>query len=312
MPLLAEYAVTPDVFDTTSYSSEEVCRLLLQSISEVLTTEGLVRDLRGGEWRALFKEDSRTWHRRGKELLKKLAMQGRLIEHEPVNGTPPVDDGEWCEEALNSHSRSPMGGGVIATQSVKAKYISEPLVASIDRLTAAPWWVSRSSSVRLARNTAEYRHNLEPILRCANSLQFIDPHLDPTRHQYREFVDLLVYAGHRQPAPLIEIHRVCYEGSGPSRRILNLDDLERDFRRALARPLAAAGLQATVFIWDDFHDRHLISNLVGVSLPNGFDTTNDPRSVTTWTRLGRNDRDDVQKEFDKSSGRHAIRRQFTI
>jgi hypothetical protein len=159
---------------------------------------------------------------------------------------------------------------------------------------------------------AAYRQNLDPILRCANSLQFVDPHLDPARYQYREFVDLLVHAGNRKPAPLIEIHRVCYEGSGGSRRILDLARLERGFRKAWAGRLAAARVQATVFVWDDFHDRYLISNLMGISLPNGFDTTRDPNSVTTWTRLGRNERDDIQQEFDEASGHHALRARFTI
>jgi hypothetical protein len=71
-------------------------------------------------------------------------------------------------------------------------------------------------------------------------------------------------------------------------------------------------VQATVFVWDDFHDRYLISNLMGISLPNGFDTTRDPNSVTTWTRLGRNERDDIQQEFDEASGHHALRARFTI
>lgn len=312
MPLLADYALTPDVFDTTSYSSEEVCGLHLQSIREVLMTEGLVRDLRAGDWRGLFADDSRAWHQRGKELVKKLATQGRLIEHEAVQAASPVDDREWCEEALGSHGRHPIAGGVIVTSSVKADYASEPLVASIDGLSKAPWWVGRSPSVRLARSMAAYWHNLDPILRCANSLQFVDPHLDPARHQYREFVDLLVHAGNRKPAPLIEIHRVCYEGSGPGRRILDVRELERGFRDALTGPLAIAGLQATIFVWDDFHDRYLISNLMGISLPNGFDTTRDPTSVTTWTRLGRNERDDIQREFEEGSRRHDLRGRFTV
>lgn len=90
------------------------------------------------------------------------------------------------------------------------------------------------------------------------------------------------------------------------------DYFERRFRDGMSANLRAAGLHAEVFIWDDFHDRYLISNLIGVSLPNGFDTTRNPDSITRWTRLGRSDRDDVQREFDPASGRHALRARFTI
>lgn len=60
------------------------------------------------------------------------------------------------------------------------------------------------------------------------------------------------------PAPRIEIHRVCYDGSGPARRLPMREDpmyFQRRFRDALARPLGGAGMHAEVFIWRDFHDR---------------------------------------------------------
>ena len=65
MPLVADYAITPDVFDVTSYSTADECAARLESIREAMLTEGLVRDLRDGEWRALFSSDERYWHRRG-------------------------------------------------------------------------------------------------------------------------------------------------------------------------------------------------------------------------------------------------------
>ena len=90
------------------------------------------------------------------------------------------------------------------------------------------------------------------------------------------------------------------------------DYFERRFRDGLSGLLRAADLKAEVFVWDDFHDRYLISNLVGISLPNGFDTTGNPNSVTRWTRLGRTDSDDVLREFEPNNGRHTLRASFTI
>ena len=79
MALLADYAITPDVFDVTSYSTEGECEARLATIHEAMPTEGLVRDLRAGAWSSLFRSGPRPWHRRGQELLKKLAMQGSEI-----------------------------------------------------------------------------------------------------------------------------------------------------------------------------------------------------------------------------------------
>lgn len=312
MVLLAEYAITPDVFDLTSYSNEHEYSARLDIIREVMMNEGLVRDLRAGQWRALFSNSSRSWHRRAKEIVRKLVTQRRLIEFPAVLPAAPTDDPSWCAEALASHTRESLTGGVIVTQTVKDAYPRESVVERIDRLSAAGWWANRSPSVRLDRKLAEYRQHLSPVLHCANSLQFIDPHLYPGQRGYRRFADLVTDAGRRYPAPRLEIHRVCYEGLGRRRRILDNGEVERVFRNALTEPLRAAGLSACVFMWDDFHDRYLISNLIGVSLPNGFDTTNSPNDMTTWTRLGRTQRDDIQREFDKASQRHNLRCEFTI
>jgi hypothetical protein len=315
MPLLAEYAITPDVFDVTSYAHEDACDAELRAIKDVLLTEGLVRNLRKGEWGQLFTNDGRQWHDRGKELLKKLVQQNRLVRYPGILDTAPDHDQAWCEEALGTHGFTPFTGGVIVSKRVKEAFSDEPLVARIDRLTSAKWWAERSPSVSLRRNMEDYLYQLDPVLRCANSLMFIDPHLDPVRPGYRDFAQLLAAAGRRSPAPAIEIHRVCYEGSGPSRVFPMRDEagyFERRFRDALQASVRSAGLRVEVFVWDDFHDRYLISDLIGISLPNGFDTITNQKSVTRWTRLGRNDRDDIQREFDPASKRHELQRQFTV
>ena len=316
MPLLADYAITPDVFDMASYSTVGECEARLDSIRQVMLTEGLVRDLRGGKWHGVFEPDVRQWHRRGLELVKKLATQGRLVPYPPALSDPPLDDRGWCAEApLATHERRPLTGGVIVTESVKDRYRNEQVVARIDRLSSAPWWTARSSSVRLTRTLAEYETHLDPILRFSNSLMIIDPHLDPVEPRYGGFGTLLQRAGRRTPAPRIEIHRVCYEGSGRERRFPAREDPEyfkRRFRDEIGEPLRHAGLTVEVFIWDDFHDRYLISNVVGILLPNGFDTSGDPGAVTTWTRLGREDRDDIQREFDPAARRHALQDRFGV
>lgn len=311
MALLTEYALTPDVFDVGSYSGEEVCGLYIQSIKEVLLHEGLVRNLGNGEWARLFSGDQRPWHRRAKELLKKLATQKRFVPFPIAGPKMPTNDTEWCDEALHTHRTEPLQG-VIVTDATAAPYKSNPVIAPIDRLTTTPWWTSRSQSLRLNRTLADYQTALRLVLRHANSIMFIDPHIDPTQQRYKDFLMLLRAAGHRMPAPKIELHRVCYIGSGASRRFPNLVDLEAEFRRELSAEVTSVGLTVEVFVWDDFHDRYVISDLVGISVPNGFDTTRATNAQTTWTRLGRTDRDDIQREFDPASGRHTVRARFQI
>jgi len=310
MPLLSEYALTPDIFDSTSYSSDEVGDIRLQYLKEILLNEALVRDLRDGEWRLLFASNVRPWHRRGKELIKKLIVQRRLRKFPTMLSSLPSTDRDWAQEALASHDQTPLTG-IITTKNVAANF-RDPVIAPIDRLSSAPWWASRSSSVRLLKTINEYEENLYLILRCANSIMFVDPHLDPSRPRYQDFISLLNVMAGRSPAPLIEIHRVCYYGSGRDREFIDPSEWRRRFHEAWSDSLRDAGLSVKIFIWNDFHDRYLISDLVGINVPYGFDTTSNPNSMTTWTRLGRKERDDVQREFDPASNRHTLRYNFVV
>lgn len=145
MGLLAEYALTPDVFDMSCYSSEDVCDLRLQTVKDVLLNAGLARNLRDGQWARLFLEDYRPWHRRGKELLKKLVLQKRLVPHVPALTNSPSTDSEWCEEALATHEQTVLDG-IIVSNAIADGYRSNRMVASIERLAGAAWWTSVMST----------------------------------------------------------------------------------------------------------------------------------------------------------------------
>lgn len=297
MVLLAEYALTPDVFDSTAYSSEEVCGLHLQALKEVLLHEGLVRNLRKGEWARTFDDSSRQWHQRGKELLKKLRTQRRTVLADAASPKPPQTDAEWCLEALASHKSYPLAG-VITTDVTAAPHKGNATVSSVNRLANTHWWTSRSPSLRVRRTLAAYQAALDPILRHANSLLFIDPYIDPSdRHQYGDLMKILGSLGARSVKPLVEIHRAAWYGGGSDRRAKVKDVV------AALQPLEAlaksAGISIEVFLWGDIHDRFLISDLIGLSLPYGFGTTKArDADETAWTRLGRGDRDAVQRDFD--------------
>lgn len=51
--------------------------------------------------------------------------------------------------------------------------------------------------------------------------------------------------------------------------------IQRRFRDCLG------AVVRSVFLWDDFHYRYIISNLIGIAAPNGFDTTRPPKNLTT-------------------------------
>lgn len=302
MALLAEYAITPDVFDSTAYNSEEICGLHLQTLKDVLLHEGLVRNLRNGEWASTFDGPQRAWHQRGKELLKKLRTQHRTVLADATQPTSPQTDAEWCLEALGSHASLPLAG-VIATETTAAPHTGNVTVSSVNRLTSAPWWAARSPSLRLGRTLTEYQTAIASVLRHANSLIFIDPFIDPTNHHnYGDLIKILASLQARSVKPLIEIHRAAWYGGGNDKRP-QVNNVVAALQPSIQAVAASAGISVEVFLWDEIHDRYLITDLIGISLPYGFGTTTAPNAQTTWTRLGRNDRDSVQRDFDPAHRR---------
>jgi hypothetical protein len=312
MALLSEFAITPHVFDSAFYSSPDLCGAHLLMLKNVLLDQGLVRDLRDRGWSSYFASGQTAWHLRGKELLNKLTTQRRLICFPSVLSTAPADDPAWCREAVATDVAPKRLTGIITSAATAPSFAGNAAVASVEKLGSTSWWPARTSSVRTSRKISDYIAALDLVLRHSNSLMLIDPHLQPSKRQYSEFVQILTHAGHRSPAPLIELHRVCYEGSGPNRSFPALADFETEFRSAFSSSLAGVGLTCEVFIWDDFHDRFVISNLAGISVSNGFDTSSASNARVTWTRLSRDDRDDVQREFDAANTVHNLRHRFSV
>lgn len=313
--MLAEYALIPDIFIEACYSSPELCRHLIGSLKEPILNEALVRNLREGNWYRHVTGADITLSPMAKELLTKLVKQNRLRKAVSALSDAPDSYDAWCNEAIASHgmySDYPLTG-IIASRDLKSSFKDNPLVESIERLSSAIWWIQRSPSLRLRRQTDDYIKHLRLILNHANSLMFIDPHIDPTRTSYVEFIKLFQAIEKRDIPPLIEIHRRCCEESGPNKRTVLKDEWERRFGGQFKQALNAVGLSAEIFIWDDLHDRHLITDLIGIQLQYGFDiSTRNPDQITTWGRLGRNDRDGIQREFDKTSTEHTLQYTFKI
>lgn len=308
--MIAEYALIPDVFAQASYTSPEACERYLRELKEGILSRGVVRNLHAGNWWSHIEKCRDSWDKRGRELLKKLKQQGRLCDAESCTDTPPIDSAGWCAEALASHEHTPLRG-IVAGESTAAGHLGHDIVAPVSKFTKQTWWMGGKNSVELKRSTEAYLNELGVTLRHSNSIMFIDPHLDPTRHGYGGFVQLLNACGTRTLAHRIEIHRVCYSGSGPERQIVSDTEWRQRFVSVIGQTVRQLGLHVEVFLWDDFHDRYLISNLIGILIPNGFDTESNP-SVTRWARLDREHRDSVEKEFNPASGMHRLLYQFTV
>jgi hypothetical protein len=266
-----------------------------------------VRDLFAGGWSKFCMSQSSGLHRHCKEIVRKLAQNNRLRPYPPHAGPAPVSAVDWCQESLRTSTADALDG-IIASHNTKQKF-DHSEVASIEKLTGTNWWQKRSPSTTLDRKTADYLRVMHRVLMQANSLMFIDPNLDPSSYNYREFPQLLEPLTKRAVKPRLEIHRSFCKGDGKSRTLPTKAEWKVSFA-GLDAQLKTRGLEAEVFFWDDFHIRLLITDVVGINLEAGFDTTSRPDDKTIWTRLGRSDKDSWQKRFDPAANTPKWR--FTI
>lgn len=296
--VLGEIALTPDVFDGACYSTADACDLHLRYLKDPLLNEVMVRNLRDGTWSQVVGEMGRL-HPKAKELLRKLATRNRLRLFPAASPAAPTSDDEWCDEAIATHALENVAA-ILSTDAVAQRHAACPVVYRIERVSGSRWWHDRTPSVQVPRNIGAYLQALRLVLANANSLMFIDPHLDPSRPRYRNFVRLLL-ASRRAPPARLEVHRVCYEGSGPNRVVYTgamQPQLENKFRNGWTTDLRNAGLVANIYVWPDFHDRYLITDLIGIALSNGFDESGDVNARVMLSRLGKTQADDVQRQYD--------------
>ncbi len=307
--MIHEYAILPGVFDPTNYTSPDACDFSLRWLKNGLLRSGLVRNLHDGSWESAVKENPNSLHMRAKELLKKLIQQGRLEIAPKEREAQPLADLEWLDEALLAHARTSLSA-VLAVKAIKSlnPYKDNPLIEAVESLDSSPKWCGNCGTETITRDAATYLGHLTALVRTSRSIMLIDPHLDPSENRYQVVRELLRKCDGRTVKPLIEIHRVCYKGTGASRQF---PDWESIFRAELGS-VAAYTDSLKVFIWDDFHDRALISNLVGILMPNGFDVDQGNVGSTTWARMERHSVEQIQREFDPASGKHQLNKEFVL
>ncbi len=311
--MLSEFALSPAIFRTASYESSAVADICLRSLGPPLLEDCIVRNLHGGDWLRGIQEQRDSIHPKAKELIKKLEKQGRLVNHEAMAAACPVCDVEWEIETVSSHKMTPLSGMIFTQESKAIRHPGESLVACPETLSTSDFWKDRSCSRRIPRSIDAYCKLLEPLLRHANWIAYMDPHLDPSEKRYNGFIELLTHPRltERHSKPRIEVHRVAWLGDGRYKAPRKAD-IEESFRKEWSARIKHSGITLKVFLWPDFHDRFFASNLLCMNWSNGFDTTTDTNARVTVGRLSRGDRDDLQLEFSENSNRHGTPLSFTI
>lgn len=304
--MLASFAVGPGALDNTRATSPNAFDSGVGCLNDLCQAEGVFLDMRDGAWGLALERASHT----AREFWAFAQGRRRLIRVAPALPSEPDNDEEWLWEAQALHPNHSCRA-IIAHDGLATQYGDTPVVVSIERLNSAAWWRERSPSMEVPRSTSAYLKVLGLVLRHANLLMFIDANIDPCARNYDEFPQLLLAAGTSHSRPSVQIHRASWRRRRGENVVQPLAQWVEDFA-AWGHRLARAGRRADVFLWEDVHDRYLVSDMVAINLPYGFDVGRGSAPPTTWSRLGRKDQERLQREYEPGCRLRRFVNQFSI
>lgn len=305
--MLHEFALSPDVFFSSAFGvktdlgafipGETHGQLALTSLWKGIERFGVIRDLSNGKWGRALDGRQVDLHPRSRELLKKLRLNGRVVLAAAQMAGFPTAEGDWLAEALASHAAEPKITQFFGTDEFCASLKAadhKDLPRGISKMPFCLPFSGGGCSIKVKRNIDAYIDVLRPLIKYSRSLMFIDPYLDLSAPNYKDFLNLLQTIASINPGADIELHRQIKPAHGG--QIRTASAWKQSFDQVISADPDLKKLSIKVFIWDEFHDRYLVSNLMGISVPYGFDTTKKDEA-TRWSMLSSQDANDVREEF---------------
>lgn len=309
--MLYEFAITPDVFNRADFDAQPEIGVILVELLRGLRDNGLVANLHKDRWGVHVSSDMLPQLPLGlrdklNTCLALLRDRHRLIRHPASADGNPATDLDWLNLALVSHARIPLRG-IVLSQNLQVAYgIANPDLIVLPNVLESPQWLERRRSLTLSMIEADYRNVLTPVLRHAKSLTLIDPHMNSQEVRFRRTVSLccqlMGQRGYVRVPGRIDIH-VAFRNQEPDGRTAN--NYLNQWQQTLVISNGGHGHRIRVFLWDwnagaqGMHDRFIITDQCGISVPGGLDCR-DPAytTETTWTLLDEQDRVETLQKYD--------------
>lgn len=283
--MIGEFAILPKALRQNSYADPDLARMCLQRLYDCIRNEAVARNL-AGKWAESVRSQSGL-HPCAREILEHLAKAGRLVPDQMTFPYAPGCDQDWLHAALDSHRKNPLD--LIVTRGGMQSERPLPAIASdIKELDRSLWSRNSSGTIRVEPSIDGYFRSLSQIAKLSKRLVIIDPFLNPEEPNYRDFPRLLVKLIELNRGLFVEIHVKDKEGKHARME---------PFKMALQSIKWSGELQ--LHVWDKFHDRYVISNLLGVSMQRGLEFGGAMKGeLLVWSRLTPEIREQKLKDVD--------------
>lgn len=307
--LFYEYAITPDVFDPSFLTGDGAHLVTLIQVLRGILDNGVISDLNESGWseevaRRLKGEFSQMSKTDLMTLLNVLKNRNRLVWH-PKTRDNPSDELEWLELAREAHGRAPLDAIMLTPELLGRSGMDDELLVDASGALNSLAWFARRKSKTIKKQEEGYRCLLSKILRHAKRLYLIDPYFRPDQCRWTDTIKICAsLMGQRGFEPLpgtIEIHTgAAWNRSSSDRRTRQEEEKKgKEWKKWLTEEFAPNyAHNLSVSMWKNrqngerLHDRFLITDQVGFSIPGGLECLRPQRtpSETTWTLLEEDDR----------------------
>ncbi len=292
--MLFEYAMTPDLYDSKVHDNIMGADIILTQLLRGIAENGLLANLHKDRFlKHIFDDRLTTVSQKTRDkiitCLNLLDTRNRVIRHPASVIREPKTDLDWLHIALESQARNPFQA-IFLSEEVKKDHGStcDSFVDFESALDSPRWLDGGSRTVVVQKTPTEFGIKLNPLLKYARSIQLIDPFFNYDESRYFDMIDLVSSAtgnrGYGRMAGRIYVHAEL-KHQKPIR--LNKDDYLAGWNRKLQPLIQRDNHRFSIYLWESLpgsehmHDRYILTNQCGVSIPGGLDCRSHSHANST-------------------------------
>ena len=294
--MLYEFAITPDTFDAQNYETHRQNEVSIVQLLRGIIENGLIADLHKGKWlEEVFETRLSALPPNLRDEIKSCLIllndRNRLVRHPKCNPSPAQNQ-DWFNLLLNSDGTIKFYGIVLGDDLFLENALTDDRFTILENSLNSNFWLARRRTLDLERKEETFRNVFAPVLRHAKTLDIVDQYINPVDEKWTKtvklFSDLMGRRCGDRLTGRIRIHtnedQISNAGTAEARNPAYYLDKWRTF----LKPLNQADKHTFEIVYwrvksggEPFHDRHIITNQCGISVPNGLDLPNRVNPGTT-------------------------------
>jgi hypothetical protein len=270
--MLAEFALTPSIFDEAAQADREIWRDQLTELGSNMFPKTapwpvMISNLYGGSWDTIALSMVKAIKDPRVRVLCQNFLQNAattLVKRPALGDWPAEDAIEWGREAISSHGTEPIERIVACKPAHDVLSQECPFIRNIGEVQTGGFWSEVSSQWPQTLKIVDQVQALRKLCVHSEFLCLITPHIYGGSDDETDFALALIRSALQRPADFcpveIEIHTEAPENPASSDFTQRLGKMVGAISKSL-RSVLARGQQIRLVFWPRFLDRYLVAGV---------------------------------------------------